>query len=274
MDHGAGTSNSTPSNPSSPASSTSSPASLLERRNRRRSSALSGTQPAEAPLADSDQRLAIVIGRINSQDSKEAAPQVPQLPLPVLIVPPLNITSSATAADSRQSTQKTSTQASFRILSTQRTARAVVRSHVRNGSRATTTFHLFPIKDQSESKTPTRQEPDTSPVRAKPNFSPPPSSGGDEQSLSSSRTPLSGDYELSPSRSPREVQLSPYRSFTRRMYTNSPLDSPSSQAEGDNIEQHSPQKVVNSRDGAKSSDTRDVSNPHSPREPFPSFEGN
>jgi hypothetical protein len=58
------------------------------------------------------------------------------------------------------------------------------------------------------------------------------------------------------------------------MYTNSPLDSPSSQAEGDNIEQHSPQKVVNNRDGAKSSDTGDVSNPHSPREPIPSFEGN
>jgi hypothetical protein len=274
MDHGASTSNSTPSNPSSPASSTSSPASLLERRNRRRSSALSGTQPAEVPLADSDQRLAIVTARINSQNLKEAAPQVPQQPLPALIVPPLNLTSSATAADSRQSTQKTPTRASFRILSTQRTAHAVVRSHVRNGSRATTTFHLFPIKGQSESKTPTRQEPNTSPVRAKPNLSPPPSSGGDEQSLSSSRTPLSGDYELSPSRSPREVQLSPYRSFTRRMYTNSPLDSPSSQAEGDNIEQHSPQKVVNSRDGAKSSDTGDVSNPHSPREPFPSFEAN
>lgn len=199
-----GSSSSTPNSPISPtpSSSTASPASILERRNRRRSSALSGSHPAEVPLTDSDHRLAVQVARINWQNAREAALQAPQQPLPTLVVPALDLNSdsSGTPEDPTVSSsiEKTPTQATFRPLSSQRTALSVSRSHTRDGSRSTTTFQLSPIKDESDSKTPTEQDPNTSPIRAEQKLSTVPPLVRNEHRLSPNRIPLSGDYEPSP----------------------------------------------------------------------------
>ncbi len=273
MNSTAGTTGSPPNVPISRASSATSPASIIERRNRRRSSAISGPHPAEVPLTDSDQRLALTIGRINSQNAKETTPRAPQPPLPTLVVPPLDLTSDSAKAteEPNLASEKTPTQATFRPLSSERTASTVVRSHTRDGSRSTTTFHLYPKKDESDLKTPTQKVPSTSAIRAKSSSSPLPPSVRDEERLSPNRGPNNRDYELSPPQSPGEIQLSPYRLFTRRMYTSSPLESTPSSAEDKNIDQLQSQEV-NYKAAAKSPDAEDVSNHHSPCESFPPFE--
>jgi hypothetical protein len=274
-----GSSSSTPNSPISPtpSSSTASPASILERRNRRRSSALSGSHPAEVPLTDSDHRLAVQVARINWQNAREAGLQAPHQPLPTLVVPALDLNSdsSGTPEDPTVSSsiEKTPTQATFRPLSSQRTALSVSRSHTRDGSRSTTTFQLSPIKDESDSKTPTEQDPNTSPIRAEQNLSTVLSLVRNEHRLSPNRIPLNGDYEPSPPLSARRVQLSPYRSFTRRMYTSSPLESTFSQAEDEGVEQLLSEDA-DSEGHVESSDTEDVATPSSPQEPFPPFESN
>jgi hypothetical protein len=272
-------SSTTPNSPISPisSSSTASPASILERRNRRRSSALSGSHPAEVPLTDSDQRLAVQIARINLQNAREAVPQAPQQPLPILVVPALNLNSDSAGTPEdptvSSSIEKTPTQATFRPLSSQRTALSVSRSHTRDGSRSTTTFQLSPIKDESDSKTPTEQDPNTSPIRAEQKPSTVLSPVRNEHRLSPNRIPLNGDYELSPPLSARQVQLSPHRSLTRRMYTSSPLEYTFSQAEDEGVEQLLSEDA-DSESHVESSDTEDVAAPDSPQEPFPPFESN
>ena len=268
-----GSSPSTPSSPISPASSTGSPATILERRNRRRSSALSGPHPGDVPLTESDQRLATLVAHINRQNVTEAAAQAPQQPLPTLVVPALDLSSdSAKTTENRsRSIEKTPTQATFRPLSSARTFRSVQRSHTRNGSRSTTTFQLSPLRDGEDFKTPTNRRPSISPIREDQKLSPLPSPVRDQHRLSPSRIPHNGDCELSPAASPRQVQLSPYRSFTRRVYTSSPLESP---AEDENTKQPSPQGEADPEVAAKSPDTEDVTTPDSPQEPFPPFESN
>jgi hypothetical protein len=257
---GTTTGSSTPNPPISPASSTASPASIIERRNRRRSSALSGPHPADVPLTDSDQRLAILVARINLQNARDAAPPATPQPLPTLVVPALSLSSDSTTAvgEPIPSTEKTPTQSTFRTLSSQRTARSVRRSHTRDGSISTTTFQLSPIKGESDSKTPTKLNPRTSPIRGEQKLSPIPSPVREEHRLSPNRFPLRGDYDLSPPLSPREVRLSPDRSFTRRMYTRSPLEDTFSQAEDENIEQLSSGGKIDPEVAAKSADAKDT----------------
>lgn len=254
MDHGAGISKSTAPSYTSGVSSASNrlPASLLDRRNGRRSTASTVQKPADVPSTDSD------------QDGRE---------VPALAVAPLNLIGSNTAVHPRQSTENSPTRASFRILSSQITARPVVRSHVRDGSRGTTTFLLLlPIEDKSASTTPAQQQATTSsPIAGKPELSRGRSTASEEESLPSSQDLLSRDLDLSPSPSLRGVQLSPYRLFTRRMYTNSPLESPSSQAGSQTGLQRSPLNESSSADKVTSPDTEEASNPHSPCEPFPPF---
>jgi len=279
MNSGAGTtgssssssSSSTPSSPISPASSTGSQATILERRNRRRSSALSGPHPADVPLTDSDQRLAALIARVNYQNAREAALQAPPQRLPTLAVPALDLSSDSTksAEDPSSSIEKTPTQAAFRPLSSVGTTLSISRSHTRDGSLSTTTFQLLPIKNESDSKTPTKQDPKTSPIRREQKLSPLTSPPQEDRSLSPNQIPLNGDYELSPPLSPRQVQLSSYRAFTRRIYTSSPLESTFSEAEKENTEQLSPQGELDPEVAAKSPDTEEVPNPHSTCESFP-----
>src|ERR1700730_3368106 len=91
MNPNSGTSGlSTPRSHASTASSSSPPASIIERRNRRRSNTISGSRPAELPVTNTEQKLATLIGLINTNArAAKVPPQAQSQPLPTLVLPAL-----------------------------------------------------------------------------------------------------------------------------------------------------------------------------------------